>query len=191
MANRRMERCSASLTREMQTQTTVRSHLTSSGWLSSERPQITSIVEDAGEGNSCTLPAGVQTGAASVENSSTVSPKVKTELPCDPEIPLLGTYPEGKKETNSKNCPAASFTVVKIWKKVSTDRWMKTWCTHTMEYCSVIKKSEILPFATAWMDLEGTMPSETSQTEEDKYCMISLTHGILQIKQTKKKETHG
>ena len=99
MANRHMERCSASLTREMQTQTTVRSHLTSSGWLSSERPQITSIVEEAGEGNRCALPAGVQTGAASVENSSAVSPKVKTELPCDPEIPLLGTYPEGKKET--------------------------------------------------------------------------------------------
>ena len=31
------------------------------------------------------------------------------------------------------------------------------------------------------------MPSETSQTEKDKYCMISLTHGILQIKQTKRK----
>ena len=118
----------------------------------------------------------MQTGAASVENSVAVSPKVRTELPYDPEIPLLGIYP-GKKRanTNSKNYPAALFTVVKIWKKVCTDRWMKMWYTYTMECYSVIKKSEILPFAATWTDLEGTMPSETSQTEKDKYCMISLS----------------
>ena len=29
--------------------------------------------------------------------------------------------------------------------------------THTVEYYSAIKKSEILPFATTWMDLEGIM----------------------------------
>ena len=40
-----------------------------------------------------------------------------------------------------------------------------------MEYYSAIKKSEILPFVTAWMDLEGIMVSEImlSQTEKDKY----------------------
>ena len=37
---------------------------------------------------------------------------------------------------------------------------------------------KILPFATAWMDLEGIMLSEISQTEKDKYCMISLICGI-------------
>ena len=99
-----------------------------------------------------------------------------------------------KANTNSKNYPAALFTIVQIWKKVSVDRWMNMWYTYTMECYSVIKKSEILPFAATWMDLEGTMPSETSQTEKDKYCMISLTRGILQIKQTsditKSKETH-
>ena len=35
------------------------------------------------------------------------------------------------------------------------------------------KKEEILPFETAWMDLEGIMLSEISQTEKDKYCMIT------------------
>ena len=30
-------------------------------------------------------------------------------------------------------------------------------------------KIEILPFVTAWMDLEGIMPSEISQSEKDKY----------------------
>ena len=32
------------------------------------------------------------------------------------------------------------------------------------------KKKEILPFATTWMDLEGIVLSEISQTEKDKYC---------------------
>ena len=43
-----------------------------------------------------------------------------------------------------------------------------------MEYYSAIKKNEILPFATTWMDLEGIMLSEISQTEKDRYPMISL-----------------
>ena len=34
------------------------------------------------------------------------------------------------------------------------------------------KKKEILPFAATWIDLEGTMSSEISQKEKDKYCMI-------------------
>ena len=41
-----------------------------------------------------------------------------------------------------------------------------------------MRKEEILPFATTWMDLEGIMLSEINQTEIDKYCMISLIHGI-------------
>ena len=39
-----------------------------------------------------------------------------------------------------------------------------------MEYYSAIKKNEILSFAQ--MDLEGTVLSEISQAEKDKYCMI-------------------
>ena len=48
---------------------------------------------------------------------------------------------------------------------------------HTMEYYLAIKKSEILPFVATWMDLEGITLSEISQTEKDKYCMISLICG--------------
>ena len=32
-----------------------------------------------------------------------------------------------------------------------------------------IKKKELLPFATAWMDLENIILSEISQSEKDKY----------------------
>ena len=40
------------------------------------------------------------------------------------------------------------------------------------------KKNEIMPFAATWMDLEIILLSEVSQTEKDKYYMISLTCGI-------------
>ena len=35
----------------------------------------------------------------------------------------------------------------------------------------------MLPFATPWIDLGGIMLSEISQTEKDKYCMISRVCG--------------
>ena len=46
---------------------------------------------------------------------------------------------------------------------------------YTVEYSSAIKKNEILPFATTWMDLEGIMLSAISQIEKDKYCILSFT----------------
>ena len=52
-----------------------------------------------------------------------------------------------------------------------------------MEYYSTIKKNEILPFTTRWMDLEGMMLSEIQQIEIDKYCILSLICGLLNIKQ--------
>ena len=46
--------------------------------------------------------------------------------------------------------------------------------TCTMEYYSAIKKNEILPFETMWMELEGIMLSEISQSEKDKYHTTSF-----------------
>ena len=68
---------------------------------------------------------------------------------------------------------AALSTIARSWKQPkcpSTDEWIKKlWYIYTMEYYSAIKKNEILPFAATWMDLEGIMLSEISQTEKDKY----------------------
>ena len=77
---------------------------------------------------------------------------------------------------------AALFAIAKTWEQpkcLSTDEWVKKmWYTYTMEYYSAIKRDEIVPFATAWMDLEIIILREVSQTEKDKYHMISLTCGI-------------
>ena len=39
------------------------------------------------------------------------------------------------------------------------------WYLYMLEYYSAIKKNEILPFASTWMDLEIIILSEISQTE--------------------------
>ena len=66
---------------------------------------------------------------------------------------------------------------------------------HTMEYYSAIEKNETMPFAATWTELEIIILSEVSQTEKNKYHMISLICGILKkITQmnllTKQKQTH-
>ena len=77
---------------------------------------------------------------------------------------------------------AALFTIAKTWKQPkcpSPDEWIKKmWYIYTVEYYSAIKKNEILPFATMWMDLEDIMLSELSQIEKDKYHMLTHTYGI-------------
>ena len=52
-----------------------------------------------------------------------------------------------------------------------------------MENYSVVKKNEILPLTATCMDLEGFMLSDITQTEKDKYCILSLICGIQKIKQ--------
>ena len=77
---------------------------------------------------------------------------------------------------------AALFTIAKPWKQPkcsSTEDWIKKmWYTYTMEYYSAIKKNEIMPFATTWMQLGMIILSEVSQKEKDKYHMVSLICGI-------------
>ena len=68
------------------------------------------------KGNSSVLLMGMQTGEATVENSSNFLQKLKTELPFDAAIPLLGLYPENPETPIQKNlCTpmfiAAQFTI--------------------------------------------------------------------------------
>ena len=47
-----------------------------------------------------------------------------------------------------------------------------------MKHYAAIKRDEIVPFVTTWIDLESIMLSEIAQTEKDKYHTISLISGI-------------
>ena len=89
--------------------------------------------------------------------------------------------PEETQNTNLKEDKrpmfiAVLFTITKLRKKPecpSVGEWIKQLRdNYTMEYYSTIKKKKILLFATAWMNLENTMLSETSQSEKGKYCMF-------------------
>ena len=58
---------------------------------------------------------------------------------------------------------AALFTVARTWKQPKCpmiDDWIKKlWHKYTTEYYSAVRRDEILPFATTWMDLEIIMLS--------------------------------
>ena len=77
---------------------------------------------------------------------------------------------------------AAMSTVAKLWKEPqcpSTDGWIKKmWSIYTMEYYSAIRKDQYPPFASTWVELEGIMLSEISQSEKDKHYMVSFIWGI-------------
>ena len=54
-----------------------------------------------------------------------------------------------------------------------------------------MKKNKTSPFVTAWMDLEDIMLSKISQSEKDKYHMISYVESTEQTEITSKTETES
>jgi hypothetical protein len=54
---------------------------------------------------------------------------------------------------------AVLFTISKLRKQprcLTTDKWIKKmWYLYTMEFYPVVKKNEILSFASKWMELEN------------------------------------
>ena len=53
-------------------------------------------------------------------------------------------------------------------------------CTYTMEYYLAIKKNEILPFATTWINLKGIMNKSDRERQilYDFTCMWNLKNKI-------------
>ena len=50
-----------------------------------------------------------------------------------------------------------------------------------MEYYSAMKKNEIMPFASTWMELEITIQSEVSQTEEINHAAAKSLQSCLTL----------
>ena len=90
---------------------------------------------------------------------------------------------------------AALFTVAKIRKQpksLSADEWKKyLWDIYTMEYYSDTQKKKMFLFETVWMDLENIMLSEKSQSQKNKYHMVSLKCGVQLTNCTKKQNGDG
>ena len=76
---------------------------------------------------------------------------------------------------------ATQFTIAKYWKQPKcpsvNERIKKLWYIYTMKYYTAERKKELLPFATAWMELESIMLREINQMVRDQYHMISPISG--------------
>ena len=74
--------------------------------------------------------------------------KLKTELPHDPAILVLGIYLGEKSVMQKDTCnpvfTAAQFTTAKPWEQpecaLAENRLKKMWCVHMMEYYSAVKR---------------------------------------------------
>ena len=128
----------------------------------------------------------MQTGAITMENSMEFPQKTKDGTAFDPAIPLLGSYPKNPETPIQKNlCTpmfiAAQFTIAKNWKQPkcpSVNEWIKKLrYIYRMEFYTSERKKDLLPFATAWLELESIMLSEISQAVKDKYHMFLSISG--------------
>ena len=85
----------------------------------------------------------------------------------------------------------------KYWKQPkcpSANEWIqKLWYIYTMEFYAAERKKELIPFATAWMELESIMLSEISQTCEGQIPYdLTFNWNIInrRKKQTKYNQRH-
>ena len=143
------------------------------------------------------LLVGMQTGMQTLENSMEVPRTIKKRTILRPSNGTTRYVSKGYRYAVSKghthpNVYSSTLDNSQSMEKaqMSIDRWMdkedviyiciyiererKRERERERQYYSAIKKNEILPFATTWMELEGIMLSEISQPEKDKSHMTSL-----------------
>ena len=133
------------------------------------------------------LLAGMQTGAATLESSMEIPQNIKNGTASGPSNPASGNTSKNHWNTNSKvyiylyvHCSTVYNNQDLEAAQVLTSRWVdKIAMVHLYnEILPTIKKKKILPFATAWVDLESIMLNEISQSEKDKCHMILLIYRI-------------
>jgi hypothetical protein len=76
---------------------------------------------------------------------------------------------------------AALFIIARSWKEPrcssTEERIQKMWYIYTMEHYSAIKKNEFIKFLGKWMDLEGIILSEGTQSQKNSHDIYSLISG--------------
>ena len=124
--------------------------------------------------------------------------KVKVKLLYDPEVLFLCICPKEIKLLSQRGIcssmfTAALFIIAKVWKQPkysSLHEWVeKMRCMYTTKYHSVFTGKGIPPLGTSRINLEDFMISEMNQTQQDGYCIISLTCAILKMKKKDKKKS--
>ena len=139
------------------------------------------------KGNPLARLVGMGTGAATLENRVEVPQRVKNRATLQPSNcitgDLLQIYRCSEKPRhlhpnvyssnvhNSQIVEGASVSIKRLMGKEDVVY------IHTMEYYSAIRNDKYPPFALTWMELEGIMLSEVSQSEKDKH-MFSFMWGI-------------
>lgn len=106
--------------------------------------------------------------------------KLKLNLPYDLAIPFFGICPKDSASSstdllNNVHCPPYSQQPgngngVNVLQPTKMQRWD----IYTIEYYSPVKKKhEIIKSAGKWIDLGKIILSEMTQTQKDKYCILS------------------
>ena len=111
--------------------------------------------------------------------------KLGIKSPYDPEMLLLGIYPEETKIEKDTCIPvfiAALFIIARSWKRPrcpwTDERIKKLWYIYTMKYYSSIKRNAFESVLMRWMNLEPVIQSEVSQKEKDKYFILTHIYGF-------------
>jgi hypothetical protein len=187
MAEKHLKKCSASLIiREMQIKTTLRFHLIPVRMVKIKNSGDSRFWRGCGERGTllhcwwdCKFVLPLWKSVWQFLR------KLNIVLLEDLAIPLLGMYledvPTGKKDTCSTLFIAALFIIARSWKEPrcpSTEEWIqKMWYIYTMEYYSAIKNNELMKFLGKWMDLEGIILSEVTQSQKNSNDIYSLISG--------------
>ena len=111
--------------------------------------------------------------------------KLKTDLPYNLAIPLLGIHTEEtriERDTCTPMFTATLFIIARTQKQPkcpSANKWIrKLWYIYTMAYYSAIKKNTFESVLMRWMKLEPIIQNEASQKEKHQYSIVMHIYGI-------------
>ena len=120
----------------------------------------------------------MQVGAATIENSIEVPQRTKNRTTTWSSNITSGHKPRQNYNSKRYMYPYVHSSTVYSSQDMEQpkcpwrDEWIKMWYIYTTEYYSAIK-SEIVPLAATWIDLEIFTLHEVSQKEKEKYHMKS------------------